>query len=352
MNRILRGAVVFAASALVWACSTEPESVEGGVPDQIVSDPTVMFLQLGATEEVLFRLVDQQGTSLQGELAVAPGSAAISVAADDLFRPVYGPDGTLQTNTNNTELRIEVTAAALGATTLTVSGEGETLVIPVTVLPLEISPTLSDAAPDVGEPVVLTAPAGFTFNENSGVTYAAGEPAQILSVDATTITFLPVPGSSGVLTVTNVTPDYAPALSLPFPTTVTTTLTDVSLLSSADPNTAPDFNAPAIGETLILNDNSYAVDQFYHIVVAEAGTILDITVDWGESADIDFWLCDAACTNAGTPGGFGAATGAHPEHLEVTFADPGTYSLQTNLYAGVAPSFQRITITRLAPEVE
>ena len=218
----------------------------------------------------------------------------------------------------------------------------------VTVLPNSIDVTFSDAAPDVGELVTATAPAGITFNENTTIEFASGDPAQIVSISDTEITFYVVPGASGEITFTNVSPSYAPSLSLPFPASTEIEQTTVTLLSSDDPNTAPTVvSGLAVDETVTIYDLPYVVDQFYHIEITEANTVIDIEVDWAGGADIDFWLCDAACTNPGNPGGFGAATGAHPEHLEVTFPAPGTYTIQLNLYSGAQDDWYKLTFHRI-----
>ena len=57
------------------------------------------------------------------------------MAADPLFRPVFGADGSLHVNTANTELRFTVTGAEPGTTTLTASSGETTLEIRVTVTP-------------------------------------------------------------------------------------------------------------------------------------------------------------------------------------------------------------------------
>ena len=347
MNRILRGAVVLAASALFAGCNTEPEELEGGDPARIVANPEKIYVDQGGSNTVLIRLVDQQGTALNSPLTISDVTPGLAITIDSLFRPTFNPDGTLQADTRNTELRLEVAGVALEAGSFTVSGGGLTLEVPVVVLPTAIQGVLSDEAPDVGELVTLTAPASFTFNEDSEIEFDAGLPAQIVSVDATTITFLPVPGSSGELTVTNVTPTYAPDLSIPFANATTVDLTDVSLLSTEDPLTAPSYAAPAVGGDVFINDLPYADDQFYHIEITEPNTELEISVDWvGATADVDFWLCNAACTNAGTPGGFTGASSAHPEADTVVFATPGTYTLQINLYSGAPPENYQIHIHR------
>lgn len=353
MNRILRGAVVFAASALFWGCSTEPEAIEGGDPDHIVANPGQVFVELGDSVEILVRLVDQQGTSLNEPLTFSGAEGGISLAIDSLFRPVFGPDGELIANPSNTELRVYVKGTGLAATSFTVTGGGETLTVPVTVLPVALEAAFSNLAPEIGEVVTITAPEGFIFNANSGVSLAVGGDAVVVDVaaDGTTLSFIPKPKSSGAITVTNVTPTYAPTLAVPLTLTSEITLGTTSPFSSDDPGAAPALAVPALNETLEFSDIQYADNQFISVTTVAPNTTLDITVNWPGSADVDFFFCNTDLTGCGSAalGGAGAATGAHPEHLVVTFADPGTYLLVTNLYSGVTDYYD-YTITQVLPE--
>ncbi|HEU4800781.1 MAG TPA: hypothetical protein VFS94_09120 [Gemmatimonadales bacterium] len=354
MMRYLRGTVLLGVSALLWACNTESGPVEGGTPEQLFTDPQSMFIDQGDVKTILVRVLDQQGSALNEPITISNVGAGISVEGDSAFRPIYNANGELVFNNFNNELRLFVTGNSLTSTSFDVSGASFTETVSVIVLPDPLAATLSTDVADVGEPVILTAPAGFTFNPNSEITFAgADEPAQIVSVaaDGTTITFLPVPGSNNaLLTVSNVTPGYAPALSIPFETPTTVRLTTTTLLSSPDPNTAPTLPVPAaIGDELVYNDINTGTDQFWHFEITEANTTLAIAFDWQGSADMDFWFCDAACTTAGDPGGFGGASSDHPEEHEITFVTPGIYTLQANNYdGGNAGSFVRITLERVA----
>ena len=183
MKRILRGAVVFAASALVWACNTEPETFEGGDPVQIVADPTVVLVPQYSSEEVLVRLVDQQGQSLEGEISISAPGTGIEVTADPLFRPVYGPDGALTANTANTEVRLVVEGVALGSTTFTVSAEGLTHDVTVTVVPSDAAVTFEPATPLAGDTVTITLPAGLRFGSAAGITSLRGDNPVFIGVN-------------------------------------------------------------------------------------------------------------------------------------------------------------------------
>ena len=175
MKRILRGAVVFAASALVWACNTEPDSVQGGDPVAIVADPKVVLVPQGSVQEVLVRLVDQQGQSLESEISVSAPGTGIGITSDPLFRPVYGADGALTANTANTEVRLEVAGLALGTTTFTVTGSGLSADVTVTVVPSDAAITFSPATPLAGDTVTITLPAGLRFGSHAGITSLRGD---------------------------------------------------------------------------------------------------------------------------------------------------------------------------------
>ena len=335
MNRILRGAVVLAASGLVWACNTEPEAVEGGTPDKIVSDPAVLFVPLGSTKEILFRLVDQQGTSLSTEFDVTPGAAIVAVEADTSFRPVYGPNGVVQANTNNTELRLEVTANALGTTTITITGEGKTLSIPVTVTPVSITPVLSNAAPSVAEPVTVTAEAGLTFSAGSQLVDAAGVPVAYtvgVAPDGTSMTVVFLPGTSGDFRITNVIPAYAPALGVDLPSTVTFAtagtigagLTGTDAIATA-PTLTPANNDNTVGVVDVGTSFAGASGEgdgarYYKLIVEEDGHY-GVTITWPGGKDLGVFLYDTDGAYLGISGDAGGL-------------DDGTENFAADLVAG------------------
>jgi len=214
MKRILRGAVVFAASALVWACNTEPEAVEGGDPVQIVADPAVVLVPQFGTEEILVRLVDQQGQSLEAEISVSAPGTGIEVTADPLFRPVYGPDGALTTNTANTEVRLEVEGLALGTTTFTVTGGGLSKDVTVTVIPSDVEATFSPAAPNAGDTVTVTLPAGLRLGPGFTFTSLRGDNPVFVDVPLDSLSariILPPNATQGDIVVNGVRTIFNPA---------------------------------------------------------------------------------------------------------------------------------------------
>jgi hypothetical protein len=214
MKRILRGAVVFAASALVWACNTEPEVVQGGDPVAIVADPAVVLVPQFGTEEVLVRLVDQQGQSLETEIAVSATGTGIEVTSDPLYRPVYAPDGSLTANTANTELRLEVEGLALGTTTFTVTGEGLSEEVTVTVVPADVEATFLPAAPNAGDTVTVTLPAGLRLGAGFTFTSLRGDNPIFVDVPLDSLSariIMPANAAQGDLVVNGVRTIFNPA---------------------------------------------------------------------------------------------------------------------------------------------
>src|SRR5688572_7191377 len=170
MHRSLHRAAILAVLAAASGCNTEPERVAGGDPVQVIADPAVVLVPQFASQEVLVRLVDQQGQSLEAEISISAPGTGIEVTADPLFRPVYGPDGALTTNTANTELRLEVEGLALGSTTFTLTAEGLTRDVTVTVVPSDAAVTFAPATPLAGDTVTITLPAGLRFGSHAGLT--------------------------------------------------------------------------------------------------------------------------------------------------------------------------------------
>src|SRR5690606_20128695 len=342
-------------SALFVGCNTEPEVLEGGVPDHIIANPATIIVENGESAEFLVRRVDAQGTSLRNSITFSDVGAGISLGIDSLFRPVFAPDASLTANPTNTELRVYVKGTGLAATSFTITAADKTLEVPVTVLPTELDgATLSTASPATDEVVVLTAPAGFAFSETSSVTFAIGQPAQIVDVadDGSTISFIAKPKSGGEITITDIVPGYAPTLKIPLVLTSEITVPEDSPYSSDAPGTAPTIAAPALGETINMSVIQIAPDQFTNITIPEADVTLDITLDWVGGADVDFFFCNADLTGcASAPlGGNAARTGDHPEHMQVTFAAAGTYVFVSQLYSG-GTDYYDLSISRITPPV-
>jgi hypothetical protein len=176
MLRFARRMVVTAAlPACVVACNTEPERVAGGDPVQIVADPAVVLVPQFGTQELLVRLVDRQGQSLESEVSISAPGTGIEITADPLFRPVYGPDGALTVNTANTEARLEIEGLALGSTTFTVAGGGLTRDVTVTVIPADVDAAYTPVLPDAADTVTVALPAGLRLDDEFTFTSLRGD---------------------------------------------------------------------------------------------------------------------------------------------------------------------------------
>ena len=346
MKRYLRGMVLLGVSATLWACNTESTAVEGGEATRLVVDPAAMFIEQGEVKTVLVRTVDQQGGALDAPVTIGTVGSGITVEADSGFRPIYNAGGELIYNTFNHELRLLVTGNDLASTSFDISAGEFSETITVVVLPPVLAGTLSNANPAINEVITLTAPEGFTFAPTSTISFQIGDnDAEILGVaaDGSSIDFRVFPGSAGAITVSDVTPGYHPSLSIPFENENTVSLAAGGLPGSDDPSTGPIINAPAMGESITLIDfPNGEIDQFYRIVTTDPDTRLEISSDWGGSADIDAYLCDATCGSVVAQ----SAGSDHPEVITTTLATAGTYALDNNVYSG-APTYFYITVTRV-----
>jgi hypothetical protein len=231
--------------------------------------------------------------------------------------------------------------------------------------PLDV--TLSNATPAIGESVTLTGPAGFTFTTaatppapNSGLAF--GTRAAIISArTATTLTFIPLPGSTGVGTITGVIPTAAPMFSLTLPTVDVITVPDIiPLRFTDDPATAPAIPAPtANGQSIDLFEaggyNGHAPifggafgefnARFYRVTVPAGLTSVTVTVDWPSAEDLGaYWFeTDGVGEPAeGVPADNGGG-GVHPE-VSTSLLVPRTYLLAIVNFSTTNPVFFKLTL--------
>lgn len=210
MNRILRGTVLLASTAVLWACNTEPDQVKGGTADHIVATPGVLFVAQGDSSAVLLRVVDQQGTSLHDPITITNSGAAIRVAPDSSFRPIFNGGDSLVFNNEGTELRVWVVANDKASTTFSVAAGGQTLDVPVTVIPASSDAfSFTTLTPALGEIVTVTAPADLLFTDSTEVLFGATTvtPSNI-AADGSSLTFNVQPALVGPASFTNVTLSY------------------------------------------------------------------------------------------------------------------------------------------------
>jgi hypothetical protein len=343
MNRILRGAVVLAASALFAGCNTEPDETQGGDPQRIVVNPAVVFVDLADSNAVLVRLVDQQGTALNSPLTISDVTGGISVSADSMFRPVFNPDGTLGVETRNTELRLFVRGNSLAAGSFTVTGGGISVDVPAYVTPTETAPVASTVAPGIGEPVTLTLEPGLTFSNDPHLEDASGNvisETMSVSEDGTSATFTLIPGSPADFSIVGVVPAYNTALDLTVPSTV-------QITAGTNPVGLPGVDAAATAPALrplTMSNSSGVVDigtefpgadngaggdgvRYYRLVVEESG-IYDFELSWAGGKDLGVYLYDENGEFLDLiADGLGLGSGGQPEHGDEIELEAGTYTI-------------------------
>lgn len=214
--------------------------------------------------------------------------------------------------------------------------------------------SLSSAAPAANVPVTLTSTdPNFTLVEPAVVAIAGDSNAFVTAQTATSVTFLPMPGSTGNLGVGAV--DVV-GFGLPLPSTapaITVGSTVPSLPGSSSTATAPALPVPPLDGTTALYDaatfggdllgQGFLIDQVYRVNVTTAGDYT-FTLNWSNSSDVDLFICAVAdCSDAD----FFAATAARPESGTLTLT-PGTYYLVAELFAGEAPTWLGIKIDHTA----
>jgi len=281
MIRLMSGVVLVAAVA---ACNNDPSldlSGDSGDPTRVQATPQIMFINQGATKTVLLRLTDDANFATPvGPYTVSDVGPGLTVVWDSTYRPNYIP-GTLTNDPIQTQHRYTVKADRNVKTTFKVTNKGITQELTVTVVPTTLGPALSSTAPGIGDPVTITAPENLTFDvATTTVTFAdAGGDPVITDITPTTITFLPLPGSEGPATVTNVSTTYSTAVT---PRTLTTSnsisvpaITSVPLaFSNSSPGAGVPITVTAAG--FRFDDNVQfsfgASDAFVVAVSADGAT--------------------------------------------------------------------------------
>lgn len=343
MTRMIRGSVLLAACVGLLSCSSDPLGNDAGVPYKIVSAPSTVFVTQGSSQLIGFQLVDELDGQIPTTWTIGATPAIFTVALDSSYRPIYNPDGTLTLPGEQTEVRATITGIASGAGEFTVSGGGKSITIPVKVVPSILPATFSNTTPDIGEQITMTMPAGLVLNFNATYAFGNAAPPIVVSqaVDGSSVTLLVAPGTDAPLTVTGVSPDFAPNVVLTLVTSDTVTATSTSdFVGTDDPSTAPTITLGAVGSSVSFYDIPSAIDMFYRIDLAVATTI-KVTTDWADhGADVDQLYLNAAF---GLIAPFTAATGAAPEVSTAVYA-AGTYYIYINQYSGNPGDWQQITI--------
>jgi hypothetical protein len=343
MKRSMCGLIVLAAAAGLGSCGGDPtgDQIEQG--QQVVADPSSVFLSAGGSEFVVVQVLDQLGNQLPVDFQPQNVGPGITVERDTTYLQT-----TIGTHLETAQ-RFIVTGTTPSATQFDlVSGELSTT-IPVKVTPTGTAVTLSNAAPAINEPLTVTLPAGYRFGTAPGVTVGSDVGiTTAVAPDSSSVTVLLPPGTTGTVQVDSVQVDYLPGVNLSLPSDQTVTVSSTPLAGTEAASTAPALPVPALDASTVAFDApdfTTTANRFYRIDVTEAGNYT-VELDWDIGGDLDLIRCaDAGCSAPD----FAGATAAHPE--APTYAlTPGTYYLVVNDYGGdAAGTTLTFTITHEAP---
>lgn len=263
MNRMIRLMSGVLLVAAVAACNNDPSldlSGAVGAPTKVQATPQIMFINQGATKTVYLRLTDDANFATPvGPYTVSDVGPGLTVVWDSTYRPDYIP-GTLTNNPIQTQHRYTVKAEQNVMTSFKVTNKGITQELTVRVIPTTLGSNLSSTAPAIGEDVTLTATPNLSFSIDPtapSVVTVGGQTAIIRSLTATSITFTPLPGSSGEVSVTNVTTDYAPVLGKK--TLTTSVSVDVPAITSVP--LAFSNSSTAAGTPITVTAAGFAFDD-------------------------------------------------------------------------------------------
>jgi hypothetical protein len=272
----------------------------------------------------------------RAQLAISPDSSSVSF--------VIGPNSSGIASVSNVTI---AGVPSIGLFTFTTAGPVTTPAL--TSIPASFAP--SNTSPNT--PIVVTAP-GFKFLPTATAT-VGGLPAAVIgpTADSSSISIVPFPGTSGVVTFNNVVLSFlttVPITNIPSVNTVTVSGALTPLTNTDDPFAAQTIALGATGETVVYDVGSFGSPdiiggggdiQFIRFSIPVART-LKITVNWNNASDIDFYLADGGFNNfVGSTSA--SATGAQPETQTVAALPAGTYILMlVNFADGPIPPFVQI----------
>ncbi len=343
MKRSMCGLIILAAVAGLASCGGDPtgDQIEQG--QQVVADPSSMFLSTGGSEFVVVQVLDELGNQLPVNFEAQNVGPGITVVRDSTYLQT-----TIGTNLETAQ-RFIVTGTTPTSTQFDLTSNGVSTTIPVKVTPTGTTATLSNAAPAMNEPLTVTLPAGYKFGTAPGVT-VGGDVGITTAVapDSSSVTVILPPGATGTVIVDSVQVDYLPGVNLSLPSDQTVTVGATPLAGTDAPTSAPSIPLPAAGgvtATFDVPDFAATIDHYYKLNVTEPGDYT-ITVDWSIGSDLDAPVCLSDPTCASEDFADPTVSGNKPE--TGTFTLPaGTHVLWVEDYGGDAAGAElSIVITR------
>jgi hypothetical protein len=217
----------------------------------------------------------------------------------------------------------------------------------------------STTTPTPGQPVTMTAPAGFRIQPTAAIA-VAGVPAIVNSVaaDSSSMIFQVTPGTIGGVSIDSAVISVLPEFPLSINARDTLIAAPLTALGGTNSTgSAPNTNAPGLGFSAAIFDvgsftaNDIVGDcsascpskaQYYKLTITDPGDYT-VSLDWDDpNTDLDGFLCDDAACSAPQLLGSG---GDHPEATSFTALAAGTYFIDAVLFDNIGPVPGTVTIT-------
>lgn len=380
MKRLVLGMMVTAAGfAAAASCKGDPTASLRGGPARIDLNPNLMFVDSGATKDIIITVRDQQLNPVASPLTVTSLSPGIFTVVVDSENP--SADGArtafLVTGRNPGEGKLVATSGGVSDTAV------------VSVLLPELPLSISDTLPKAGATITIKSSPTHKFTDTTEVLFFDGVPGFIhyLTPDSVVVA-APFGTTPGVVTLTNVAVLYHTGLVQTLPTTKRVHVTgDLWPRGDSAYATAPNLFTilplPAVGDSVhtITNfdlglDNNDQCGEAFDPTAGSSGpcVIYKFTVpgpdslnllfrwDWdtGDDADIDAYVCHAPVATGADcnfEGGGSAASGRRPEYLRNLLVSgvrtptpfkypPGDHYVVIELFGGDKPANVYFTIYR------
>ncbi len=288
-----------------------------------------------------------------GSVATGTGGVVVpaGISADSSqFSFIVGPSLSGTVSITNLVLQYAPTVATYS------SVSGGTLTSPaVSDFPGVFSTSTPSSFP-TQDTVTLSAP-GFLFLPTASVTVGGTAAVVVaLAADSTSISFVPLAGStSGPVTVSGIVLSFLTSVSLNIPTQASLTVAAASGATSLA--SAPTINIPATGLTSFYVDAGQFVSaaecgnvgahcRFYKLVLG-ASTTFNVSLAWGNTADIGGYFIDAAGNDQFGDfacDSFGSGAGGQPEACSQTLP-AGTWYLALADFTGAAQNTTNVRMT-------
>jgi len=341
MKRHLWGLALAGVLIGFAGCATDPTDSISGTPARIVPTYSKIFMFPGDSLVVTAQVRDEQGTALAVPVTVASSDAGIAAVGDDPLQPY-------------TDTRFYVRADGVGGATLTLTAEGLTTDIVVSVFPAVFEGDVTVVSSAILDTVVIdVGTSGLLFVPGETAVTIDGTPARIVAESAEQLKV--IPRTVGALTdvTLNISTliflegtEYEAAIAALDAANPLSVSGEDNEPGNDDPATATPITVGGASLEGLISDTD--VDDFFVFTLAAATEItIEVAFDGGGGdPDLDVFLLNAAGGGFCVLDGCGMATGAQPEDFTGTLA-AGTYTVLVELYdsgADAPPHWYRIRI--------